>query len=90
MTEFDFVVIALKALVLALGGLITYFAYRAYRRTQLPALRALAAGFALITLGSFAGVVNPILAISLPAVPLVESLLTAIGFSVIVYSLYVE
>lgn len=93
-------VVALKTLSLVMGGLITYYAYRAYRRTQAPALRALAIGFGIVTLGALlAGVVDivPLLQFSVLSeietrdlALLIESALTTAGFGVILYSLYVE
>lgn len=46
-------VAALKTLTLVFGGLITYFAYSAYHRTRIPALRALTIGFGTVTVGAF-------------------------------------
>jgi hypothetical protein len=48
-------IVVIKTLTLATGGLITLYAYRAYRRTASPALRALAVGFAVVTLGTIVG-----------------------------------
>ncbi|WP_128478783.1 DUF7521 family protein [Halorussus pelagicus] len=84
-------VVALKTLTLSLGGLITFFAFKAYRRTDSPALRALALGFGVVTLGAFlAGIADQIVGIEREAVLIIESTLTAVGFGVITYSLYVE
>ena len=84
-------------LTLVLGGLVTYFSFRAYRRTGSPALRSLAIGFGIVTLGSlFAGILDQILPLIYSDIDqflfgvLVESWLTALGFAVIVYSLYAE
>lgn len=84
-------VVALKTLTLALGGLITYFSWKAYRRTGARALRALAIGFGVVTLGSLlAGAVDQLVAVDASYALVVESALTAVGFAVIVYSLYVD
>ena len=84
-------VIALKTVTLLLGGLITYFALKAYRRTGSPALRALSLGFAVVTLGAFlAGIADQALNVERTVVLVIESALTAIGFAVITYSLYVD
>ena len=83
--------IALKTLSLAMGGLITYFAYRAYRRTGSPALRALAVGFAIVTVGAIlAGFFDQVLPFERQYALMVESVMTTAGFGVILYSLYVE
>jgi hypothetical protein len=82
---------ALKTLTLVLGGLITYFAFKAYRRTGAPALRALSVGFGVVTLGALtAGVLDQVVTAGRESALLAESALTAVGFAVIVYSLYVE
>ena len=84
-------VIAFKTLTLLLGGLITYFSYRAYRRTGSPALRALALGFGIVTTGSLlGGVTNLVIDGPLEASLLIESGLMTVGFAVIVYSLYTQ
>ncbi|WP_227738944.1 DUF7521 family protein [Halorientalis pallida] len=83
------VITALKTITLLLGAMITYFSYKAYRRTGANPLGLLAFGFALVTLGSLlAGVFD--LGLSLPReyAIIAESGLTALGFGVIVYSLY--
>lgn len=78
-----------KTLVLIVGSVITYFAYRAYRRTRQRALGYLAGGFSLVTLGLvLAGLSTELLGVSLEAGILLESLLVLIGFVVIAYSLY--
>lgn len=82
-------VIVLKTLTLITGGLITYFAYKAYRRTEAQALGALASGFGVITFGALlAGVLDRVLQVSSNYALIAESLLTFAGFAIILYSLY--
>lgn len=84
-------VLVLKTLTLILGGVITFYSYRAYRRTASSALRALALGFGIVTLGAFlAGVVDQLIAVDPDIALVVESLFTTVGFAIILYSLYVE
>ena len=84
-------VVAFKTITLILGGLITYYAYKAYRRTRSPSLRAVTLGFALVTLGSLlAGAAHQAFGLNPSLVLSVESALTAIGFAIILYSLYAE
>nr|WP_303650302.1 hypothetical protein [Halalkalicoccus sp. NIPERK01] len=79
----------MKTLTLVFGGLITYFAYSAYRRTRIPALRALTFGFGAVTLGAFlAGAAHQAFGLDTDIVLVIESVLTAIGFGIILYSLY--
>lgn len=84
-------IVALKTITLVLGGLITYLAYKAYRRTGAASLRALAVGFGIVTLGTlFAGVIDQLVPGGFRIGLLLESALIAVGFAVIVYSLYAE
>ncbi len=84
-------IIALKTLTLILGGLITYLAYKAYRRTGAASLRVLTIGFGIVTIGSLlAGGLDQVVGSGFRIGLLVESTLVTIGFAVIVYSLYVS
>ncbi|MFC7157435.1 hypothetical protein ACFQPA_18560 [Halomarina halobia] len=84
-------VTVLKTLTLLLGGSITYYSYGAYRRTDAPALRALAVGFGVVTLGALlAGIVDQLLPLDPNLALAVESTFTTIGFGAILYSLYVD
>lgn len=84
------VITALKTITLVLGGMITYFGFRAYRRTGARSLRALTAGFGFVTVGSLlAGVADVVFGTPLEVGLFIESSLIAIGFGIIVYSLYV-
>lgn len=82
-------IIGFKVLTLVLGGLITYLAFKAYRRTRSRSLGALSLGFAIITFGTFlAGVFDQLLDADFLTGLLIESALIALGFLVIIYSLY--
>jgi hypothetical protein len=82
-------VIGFKILSLVFGGFITYLAFKAYRKTGARSLGALSLGFAIITTGTFlAGVVDQVLDAGFQTSQLIESALVALGFLVIVYSLY--
>jgi hypothetical protein len=102
--------VALKTITLLLGGLITYFSYKAYRRSGARPLWYLAVGFGIVTAGAmFAGLIDQLLRLSVigeESFPVqvgglddravtdialvIENALTALGFAVIVYSLYSE
>lgn len=83
-------IVAAKALVVALGATITYYAARAARRTGSTALRHLAVGFGIVTVGgAVGGVVDRLLGMSLEAGVLAQTLVTAVGFAVVLRSLYV-
>lgn len=84
-------VVALKTVTLLLGGLITYYALRASRRTGARPLRVLAVGFGIVTLGSLvAGVADQAVGVDTSLALTVESVLTALGFLTILYSLYAD
>lgn len=90
-TYINLFVIVAKTAILVLGGSITYYALRAYGRTGNPSLRALGIGFGIVTVGALiGGVSHQIIGSSLAVGIAINSLLTAIGFGVIVYSLTVE
>jgi hypothetical protein len=84
-------IVVLKALTLVLGGSITVFSYRAYRRTGSSALWALTLGFGVVTIGVLiAGIVDQIFPVARNIALVVESLFTTAGFAILLYSLYVE
>ncbi|MXV63445.1 hypothetical protein GS429_15545 [Natronorubrum sp. JWXQ-INN-674] len=79
-----------KTLILLVGSFITYFSFKAYRRTRQRALGYLTAGFGLVTLGLvLAGLLYELLGVSLMTGILLESVLMLVGFLIIAYSLYV-
>lgn len=85
------ILVALKTMSLLLGGTISWVSYRAWRRTGSHALRALTAGFALVTVGSIvAGGLHQLLGLQLRTGVLVESLFTVTGFAVITYAVFLR
>jgi hypothetical protein len=101
------ILVALKTITLLLGALITYFSWKAYRRSQLEALWYLAVGFGIVTAGILiAGVFDQLFRLNLLSPSVLpgglgtqavvdtalafESAVTALGFAVIVYSLYTD
>lgn len=84
-------VVVLKTLTLVLGALITFLAWKAYRRTSARPLLLLALGFGVITFGNLlAGLADQLLGLESTIALTLESGLNAAGFAVIVYSLYTE
>ncbi|QKY22086.1 hypothetical protein B4589_016890 (plasmid) [Halolamina sp. CBA1230] len=84
-------IVVVKTVILLLGSGITYIAFRAYRRTGTPSLRALGIGFGIITLGALlAGIAHQVLSVSLEMGILINSILVAVGLGIILYSLYLE
>lgn len=81
--------VVVKALVLVLGAIITFYATRAYVRTRHRPLGLMAGGFGLVTLGlAVAGVTHQVLEVSLATGILLESVLALLGFLVIALSLF--
>lgn len=90
-TEITFALTVVKTLVLVVGGIISYFAFKAYRRTRQRPLGFLAAGFGLVTVGfALAGLVYEVLGGDLVVGILLESVLVLVGFLIIAYSLYAQ
>jgi heme/copper-type cytochrome/quinol oxidase subunit 3 len=80
-----------KTLILVVGGVVTYLAFSAYRRTYDRSLGFLAVGFALIVVGVLlAGFTFELLGVGLGVGILVESLFVLAGLSIIAYSLRVR
>ncbi len=86
------VIIALaNTFTLVFGGVVTALAWRAARRTGAPALRALALGLGLVTLGALlGGTLHQIAGFEFQTAIAVHSVFTAIGFGTLAYSLYAE
>ena len=89
MVELDTTILALtRTLVLFLGLSISYLSYRAYQRTKQPYLRNAAIGFAVVAFGVFLeGVLFELLGVDLITVHIIESVVVAVGFAIILYSL---
>lgn len=80
-----------KSGILLAGGLVTYFCWRAYRRTRGRPFAALTAGFGIITLGALlAGLFHVVVDVSLAVGVLIDGTLTLAGLLVVAYSLYAE
>lgn len=91
MSNLTGLVVVLKSLSGVLGGLVTYFAFRAYRRTGTQALRTLAIGFAIVTLGTIlGGAIDQLSMLTRQWALVMESSMAVVGFAVILYSLYEE
>ncbi|MFC6975983.1 hypothetical protein ACFQL1_16860 [Halomicroarcula sp. GCM10025709] len=83
--------IAAKTVTLLCGAVLTALTYRAYRRTDARAMRALFVGIGLVTVGSiFAGSLHQVFEFPVATSVTVESSFTAAGFAVLTYSLYTE
>jgi hypothetical protein len=77
-----------QALILVFGGVVVYYASRAYRKTKSQAMLLLAVGFAFVAIGALvAGLLYNIGTVDLSTVITLQSYAQAIGFLIIVYSL---
>ena len=82
-------IILVKTFVLFFGILITYLSFKAYRRTDSHPLRDLSLGFGVVTIGAaLGGVANQVFGVAFSTGVLLQSLLTALGFAIIAYSIY--
>ncbi|MBV0925629.1 hypothetical protein KTS45_15595 [Halomicroarcula limicola] len=82
-------VVITSAVVLVLGGVVTHLAYRAARRSGSPVMRRFAVGFGLVTLGLLlGGGVHQMLGWGFLDGVLVQRVVTALGFGLLVHSLY--
>ncbi|MFT4889690.1 MAG: hypothetical protein ACI9YT_000601 [Halobacteriales archaeon] len=85
-----FVVFA-KTVTLVFGGIITFYTFRAFRRTGSPALRSLTVGLGLLTLGALLSGGTHTLVGGSTAIGIgINSTLMAAGFASMTYSLYVR
>ncbi len=83
------IAIANTATVLT-GGAVALLAYRAFRRTGSAALRAVAVGFGVIVTGSILGGGLHLLWDAVALGVALQSAVTALGFAILLYSLYAE
>lgn len=88
MDLYTVVIIATNTLTLSAGGLIVLFAYRAFRRSRIQALRVVAVGFLLVVAGTALGGLLHLVSDDLILGVAVQSASTATGLMVILYSLY--
>ncbi|MEF8886237.1 MAG: hypothetical protein V5A30_00410 [Haloarculaceae archaeon] len=83
--------IVAKTVTLVCGGILTLLSARAARRTGSPALRTLALGIGLLTVGALTGgASHQYLGLSLEESVSLQSVFTATGLGVMTYSLYAE
>lgn len=89
--EVQLAIAVVKTLILIIGGVVTYLAFSAYRRTYDRSLGYLAVGFGLIVIGVLlAGVTFELLDVSLGVGILIESLFVLAGLSIVALSLRVR
>lgn len=82
--------VGVKSINVVLGGLITYYAYRAYRRSRSTPIGAVAVGFALITVGGvIGGAIDLLSAMPTTDAIVAQDVFVAAGFLAILYSLFV-
>ncbi len=89
--EIQLAIAAVKTLILIVGGVVTYLAFSAYRRTYDRSLGFLSIGFGFIVVGVLlAGFTFELLSVPLGVGILIESLFVLAGLSIIAYSLRVR
>lgn len=90
MDEYTAIITVANTATLLTGGAVAALAFRAYRRTGAPALRAVAIGFCCIIVGSILGGLIHSLEGNVALGVAVQNSFTAFGFAVLLYSLYAE
>ena len=81
----------IKTLIFLVGSVITFFAFKAYRRTDSRALGLLTVGFGTVTVGAMlGGLTYEFLGVSLAFGVVVEGVFVFVGFCLIALSLQVE
>ncbi|SIR93493.1 DUF7521 family protein [Natronorubrum thiooxidans] len=90
MNEYTLLIAVANTATLLTGGAVALLAYRAFRRTGSTALRAVAAGFGFIVIGSLGGAIAHLFEGSVALGVTIQSAFTAGGFTILLYSLYVE
>ncbi len=89
--EVQLAIAVVKTLILVVGGIVTYLAFSAYRRTGDRSLGFLAVGFGFIVVGVLlAGFTFELLDVALGLGILIESFFVLVGLSIIAYSLRVR
>lgn len=89
--EVQLAIAAVKTLILVVGGIVTYLAFSAYRRTYDRSLGLLSVGFGFIITGVLlAGLTFELLSVPLGVGVLIESLFVLVGLSIIALSLRVR
>ena len=87
-TEVVSLMLLLKSLIVVMGGVVTWYAFKAYRRTRSRSLGTLATGFALITFGAVAGgLAHELLRTSLAFGIVLEGVFILLGLSLVGYSI---
>ncbi len=89
--EVQLAIAVVKTLILLVGGIVTYLAFIAYRRTNDRALGFLAVGFGFIVIGVLlAGFTFELLDVALGVGILIESLFVLTGLVIIALSLRIQ
>jgi len=87
-TEIVSLMVVVKTLILLVGSLVTFYAYKAYRRTGDRSLGFLTAGFGSITVGALlGGTVYELISAPLALGVAIEGLFVLFGLTLIAYSL---
>lgn len=79
----------IKTVILVCGTVLTWLTYKAYRRKKASHLRALCLGIGFITTGTLlAGSAHQLLSLPVVESAIIQSSFTAVGFVMLMYSLY--
>lgn len=85
----DLVLLLSEVIIVSLGGLLVLVSSRAYRRERSRSMLAMSIGFGVIVVGSFIEeILLEVLRYPLIEAHTLENLTEAIGFIILVYSIY--
>lgn len=90
MNDYTLFIAAANTATVLTGGAVALLAYRAFRRTGSAALRAVTVGFGAIVVGSVLGGAIHLLGGAVALGVVLQSTVTAVGFGILLYSLYTE
>lgn len=90
MNDYTHFIAAANTATVLTGGAVALLAYRAFRRTGSAALRAVTVGFGAIVVGSALGGAIHLLGGTVALGVVLQSTVTAVGFGILLYSLYTE
>lgn len=88
MNSYHLLIALANVATLISGGMLAVLAHRAFRRTRADALKATTIGFGCVVVGAAGGSMLYSLGEPLMEAMLFQSVCTATGMSVLVYSLY--
>lgn len=87
--SFHFTLILIRLLIVLLGAVVVYLSFKSYMKNRSSAMLLLSIGFGIITISVvIEGMLFEFFGLDIFAAHMVESVGVALGFAVIIYSIY--